>query len=94
MLRNAEDLGINTTKGLVVAGDSNGADMALIIAHLHTQEQPEGPHLTGLYLACPIVMDKNAVPERYSEYYLSMEHKIKAPSLTAESIEFILCESI
>jgi hypothetical protein len=92
MLKNLEELGINPTKGLIVSGDSNGADMALTIAHLHAQEQPLGPPLTGLYLACPIVMDKSTVPEQYREYYLSMEHNAKVPGLTAGSVEFLMCK--
>jgi hypothetical protein len=38
-------------------------------------------------------MDKSTVPEKYREYYLSMEHNAKVPGLTAESAEFILCKS-
>ncbi|KAK5656013.1 hypothetical protein OQA88_5151 [Cercophora sp. LCS_1] len=89
MMQNLDDLGINPSKGLVVGGDSNGADMALVIAHLYTQEQ-QGPPLTGLYLACPIAMIESNVPDRYKEYYLSMEQNAKASALTKESVEFLL----
>ncbi|KAK0622431.1 Alpha/Beta hydrolase protein [Immersiella caudata] len=90
MLKNAKELGINPSRGLVVFGDSNGADMALVIAHLHAQEQPEGPKITGLYLACPVSMIEENVPEEYKEYFLSMEHNTDAPGLTAESVRFVL----
>lgn len=94
MLKHTEELGINTSRGLVVAGDSNGGDMALIIAHLHAQERPEGPPLTGLYLSCPIVMERSTVPEKYREYYLSMDQNVKSTGLTPESVEFLMCKSV
>jgi len=92
MVKNLEQLGINPSRGLIIAGNSTGSDMAMGIAHLYAQEQPQGPPLTGLYLACPMAMNKDTVPEKYRECYLSMEHNVKAPSLTAESVEFVMCK--
>lgn len=94
MIQNLEQLGINASKGLIVGGDSNGADMALVIAHLYAQEQPPGPPLTGLYLACPIAMIADNVPERYEESYLSMEQNAEAPALTKQGVEFLMCELV
>jgi hypothetical protein len=90
---NLQELKISPDRGLVVAGDSTGGDMAMVIAHLYALQQPQSPPLTGLYLGCPVAMDKNIAPERYRDYYLSMEQNAKGPALTAESINFILCES-
>jgi acetyl esterase/lipase len=90
MLKNAADLGINPSRGLVLFGDSNGADMAMAIAHLHAQENPQEPPITGLYLASPVAMVEEIVPEKYKEHFLSMEHNSDAPGLTAESIKFLL----
>lgn len=93
MIKNLESLGIKPERGLVVGGDSNGGDMAMMIAHLHAQEQSLGPPITGLYMGCPIVMEKSTVPEKYKEYYLSMEHNKEAVALSAKSVELVLCES-
>jgi len=90
MLHNLAELGINPEKGLVVGGDSTGGDLAAIIAHLHAQEQPSGPSITGLYMACPMVMDASCVPTRYAECYRSMEENKDAMGLTKESVDVLL----
>ncbi|KAK0738828.1 Alpha/Beta hydrolase protein [Schizothecium vesticola] len=90
MVGNLQELKISPDRGLVVAGDSTGGDMAMVIAHLYALQQTQSPPLTGLYLGCPVAMDKNIAPERYRDYYLSMEQNAKGPALTAESINFIL----
>lgn len=90
MLKNLGELGVNSKKGLVVGGDSTGGDLAAIIAHLHAQEEPLGPMITGLYMACPMVMDASCVPARYMECYRSMEENKDAMCLTKESVDVIL----
>ena len=91
LAQNHNSLGINPSEGFLVAGESNGADIALAIAHLYADEVASPP-LTGLYLAAPEVMNTETVPDRYRDRYISPEQNVKAPIRPAESLEFIRCE--
>ena len=91
--QNHSSLSINPSRGFIVAGESNGADIALAITQLYAEEQLLSPALTGLFLACPMVMNKDTVPEEYKDYFISMEQNAKGPVLTDESIDFTQCES-
>ncbi|KAK1760087.1 alpha/beta-hydrolase [Echria macrotheca] len=91
-VRNAAGLHVDTGKGVVLAGESNGGDIALAVAHLYANEVGLGmelPRLTGLYMACPMVMDSDTVPERYREFFVSREQNRDGPVLTTGSIEFV-----
>jgi hypothetical protein len=59
--------------------------------HVDDQELTSLP-LTGLILTCPMVMTRNTVPDRYTENYLGKDQNAKAPVITAESRDFIMCE--
>jgi len=85
------NLGLNLAKGFILAGESNGSDIALAVARLYADGQPLSPPLTGLYLACPMVMNKDTVPEKYRECFVSMDQNADAPVLTSESIQFLQC---
>ncbi|GAB1312071.1 Alpha/beta-hydrolase [Madurella fahalii] len=87
--QNFGQLHINPAKGFILAGESNGSDIALAIAHLYREQHPVLPALTGLYLACPMVMDKDTVPEKYRDYFLSMEQNADGPILVTKSMDFI-----
>ncbi|KAB5513580.1 Alpha/Beta hydrolase protein [Coniochaeta sp. 2T2.1] len=84
------ELGINPSRGFIIAGESVGADIALVLAHLYAEEQPPLPPLTGLFLTCPMVMTRDTVPEQYKDRFISMEQNAGGPFITAESIEFIM----
>ncbi len=90
-MQNRASLGINLDKGFIIAGESNGSDIGLAVARLYADRQPFSPPLTGLYLACPAVMNKDTVPEKYKNYFLSMDQNANAPVLPADSIKFIQC---
>ncbi|OIW26347.1 alpha/beta-hydrolase [Coniochaeta ligniaria NRRL 30616] len=87
---NHADLNINLSRGFIIAGESSGADIALVLAHLYAEEQLSSPPLTGLFLSCPMVMNRDTVPEKYKDSFISMEQNAKGPIITPESIEFIM----
>jgi len=89
---NHVDLGINLSRGFIIAGQSSGADIALVLAHLYAEEQSLSPPLTGLWLTCPMVMNRDTVPEKYKDSYISMEQNADGPLVTAASIDFVMCE--
>jgi hypothetical protein len=39
-----------------------------------------------------MAMTRDTVPEKYKDYFISMEQNAKGPLLTAESIDFIMCQ--
>lgn len=94
LAQNHADLNINPSRGFIVAGESNGADIALALAHMYAEEQPPSPPLTGLFVACPMAMNRDTVPEKYKDFYISMDQNAKSPIHTAESIDFVICESV
>ncbi|KAJ6445989.1 lipase 2 [Purpureocillium lavendulum] len=85
--RNAKALGINPRKGLLVGGESSGADMALVVAHL-CRDSNMMPPLTGIYAPMPGGATKETVPAKYRDRFISLEQNARAPMLWAESIEF------
>lgn len=91
LAENYAHLEIDPTKGFIIAGEGNGADISLAIAHMYADEA-SSPPLTGLYLACPQAVTQETVPERYRDYFLSLDQNANAPILTAESLEFIRCK--
>jgi acetyl esterase/lipase len=92
LVENYADLNINPSRGLIIAGQSSGADIALVLAHLYAEEHVSSPPLTGLFLACPMVMTSDTVPEKYKDRFISMEQNAEGSLITAESIKFIMCE--
>lgn len=85
---NAESLGINPAKGFIIGGESSGADMALVVAHI-CQESKMRPQLTGIYAPIPGGARKEVIPEKYQSRFLSMEQCPHAPMLCTESLELI-----
>lgn len=85
---NAKSLGINPQKGLLVGGESAGADLALSVAVLH-RDAEISPPLTGVYAAIPSAMNEEVLPEKYKDRFFSLEQNANAPCLTAESMKFI-----
>lgn len=85
---NAQILGIDSSKGLLIAGESAGADLALVVAHIYAEEGLS-PTLTGVYAALPSCVNEVDVPEKYNEYFFSHEQNAQAPMLKAESLRFV-----
>lgn len=83
-----KEFGINPDKGLIVAGETSGADMALVVAHL-CRDSYMSPPLTGVYAAMPAGATRETIPQKYQESFLSMEQNSHAPLLHTETLDFI-----
>lgn len=90
MAQNHINLGINPARGFLVAGESNGADIALAIAHLYADDAV-WPPITGLYISAPQAMNREAVPEKYRDSFISLEQNANAVLLPTKSLDFIRC---
>ncbi|KAH0493954.1 hypothetical protein TgHK011_000594 [Trichoderma gracile] len=86
--QNAKTLGIDPAKGFLVGGESSGADMALIVAHMCLDDGLRPP-LTGIYAAIPGGVNDETVPEKYKDRFISFEQNADAPVLSTASISFI-----
>lgn len=71
-------------KGFLIGGLSAGAAISNQVAQRARDIQPP---LTGLFLACGIFLDPDNVPDRYKEFYLSMEQNKSAPILDTEALK-------
>lgn len=85
---NVQALGIDASKGLLVAGESAGADLALVVAGQFMNEGLSPP-LTGVYAALPSCVTEGDVPQKYKEHFFSREQNADAPMLKAESMDFV-----
>lgn len=87
----AHELGIDPARGLLVAGESAGADIALAVAHAYRQGvRGEGlPPLTGIYAPLASAVTRDSVPGKYRDRFVSMEQNADAPVLSAASVAFI-----
>ena len=85
---NLQCLDINPRKGLLAAGESAGADIALGIAHLWTAARTSPP-LTGIYSCATSAANTETVPKRYKGHLLSFEQNADAPMQTIEAYEII-----
>ncbi|KAJ2907016.1 hypothetical protein MKZ38_008584 [Zalerion maritima] len=86
--RNYQDLGLDPETGFVVAGESVGADFALVASHLYIQEGCI-PAITGIYASAPWGVSKETVPEQYKDRFFSFEQCAKVPGpLDIECYEY------
>lgn len=85
---NAKSLGINPEKGLLVGGESSGADLALCVSVL-SRDAKLSPPLTGVYAPVTSALNPETIPSQYKDRFISMEQNKDAPCLNAESIKFI-----
>ncbi|KAH8891894.1 alpha/beta-hydrolase [Thozetella sp. PMI_491] len=87
---NAGLLGIDAEKGLLVLGESAGADIALAVAHLYQDEKTSAwPALTGIYAAGNSAMSEHTLPEKYRDHWISWKQNAKAPMWTVESMALV-----
>ncbi|KAI0704749.1 Alpha/Beta hydrolase protein [Earliella scabrosa] len=84
---NASSLRVSTEKGLIVGGDSAGAQLATVCAHL-ARDDPffQGRPVTGQLLRQPVVVHPEACPDEYKAEYQSMEAFKDGPLLTREAL--------
>lgn len=88
---NVQSLGIGPEKGFLVGGESSGAEMAVIAAHLYVNDKLSPP-LTGIYAAIPGGVNHQTVPEKYKDRFISLEQNADAPILSRSSVDFIWSE--
>lgn len=88
-----KSLGIDPEKGLLVGGESSGAEMAVIVAHLYLNDK-QSPPLTGIYASMPGGVNHETVPEKYRDRFISLEQNADAPVLSAASLAFIWSECL
>ncbi|ESK83027.1 esterase lipase [Moniliophthora roreri MCA 2997] len=79
------------SKGFIVAGASAGGNLAAVLSHL-TRDDPffKDTPLTGQALLFPILIHKDAYPEKHRSSLLSLEQNKDAPILTKAGIEMFL----
>ncbi|KAK3181309.1 hypothetical protein K4F52_007323 [Lecanicillium sp. MT-2017a] len=86
--QNAASLGINPKKGLLVAGESAGADLALVVSHLY-RDTNISPPLTGVYAAIPSAVNDETIPAKYKDRFISMTQNADSPIVSRESLKLI-----
>lgn len=86
-------MGINPAKGLIVGGESAGADLSLLVSHLYRDTKLEPP-LTGVYAAIPSAVNDETVPAKYKDRFISLSQNADAPILNRESLKLTHSMSI
>ncbi|KAI0738355.1 Alpha/beta hydrolase fold-3, partial [Daedaleopsis nitida] len=85
---NAQLLRVSLDKGFIVGGDSSGANLATVCAHLARRDDPFlGYKVTGQLLRQPFVIDPDACPKQYKSDYRSLEEFKDAPLLTRDTLD-------
>lgn len=75
---------VDAKKGFIIGDLSAGAAISNNVARLARDLEPP---LTGQLLACGIYIDPDSVPDRFKEFYLSMEQNKTAPILDTTSLK-------
>ena len=86
-------LGADLSRGFVVGGVSNGANLASVVAHL-ARDEALSPALTGVLFSAGSVVTEDAVPDRYRDRYLSRRQLecLDAPGLDRRTMNlFNVC---
>ena len=87
---NATSWGADPSKGFVVGGTSAGGNISAVLS-LMARDEKLSPPLTGQYLAIPATAaNKSKIPEKYKEYYLSMEQNKDASVLPIDAIKMFM----
>lgn len=82
---NPRTLGVDVSKGLLVAGTSAGGNLAAVAAH-DAVEKKIG--VTGVVLMSASLVHSEAVPEKYKEHYKSRETHKDAMVLDTRGMEW------
>lgn len=88
---NADSLGADVFKGLLVAGTSAGGNLAAVAAHDAVESMPDR-RVTGVVLMCASLVQNKALPEKYREHYNSREEQRDAMILDARGMDWFLGE--
>lgn len=85
-LKNAESFGASISAGLIVGGISAGGNLAAAVARKAVEE---GVPLTGAWLCIPSLLDKDTVPQKYKNVFLSREQNANAMIINQKAIDHI-----
>lgn len=84
----ASELHADPSKGFISGGISAGGNLAANISLASISEKFAHP-ITGQWLCIPALMDHASVPEKYKEYFVSVEQNQDVPVLPAAAIDAI-----
>lgn len=77
-------------KGLLVAGESSGANIAFAATYLWiTQKKDIEIRITGVYSGANSGVSAETVPEKYRPLFVSMEQNCQAPVMDTQAVERI-----
>lgn len=91
-VENAESIGANPRKGVIVAGTSAGANLAAVAAH-DAVERKLKPEVTGVVLMSASLVHPDAVPERFQTHHKSREEHKDALVLDVRGMNWLFGES-
>ena len=86
---NAKSWNADPSKGFVIGGTSAGGNISAVLA-LMARDEKLSPPLTGQFLAIPATCPSSKVPEKYKQYFLSMEQNNDAPVLPQGAIDMFM----
>lgn len=89
--RNAEGLGADPKKGVIVMGTSAGANLAAVAAHDAVDRKIE-PKVTGVVLMGAGLLPHDAVPEKWRKHYKSREQNKDAMILDVRGVDWFFGE--
>lgn len=84
--KNASSWGADPSKGFVIGGTSAGGNITGALS-IMARDEKLSPPLTGQYLVIPATIGEGQVPEKWQEWYLSMEQNKDAPVLPKAAID-------
>ncbi|KEF56414.1 uncharacterized protein A1O9_07995 [Exophiala aquamarina CBS 119918] len=86
---NAVSWSADTTVGFIVGGSSAGANIAAILAHL-ARDEGLAPPLTGQYLAIPLLLPDDSMPEKYRSLWVARQQNADAPILPKAALDMFM----
>ncbi|KAL0578350.1 hypothetical protein V5O48_003665, partial [Marasmius crinis-equi] len=85
---NQEEFSADLSKGFIVSGQSAGANIAAVLAHLALKEPVFKQHpLTGQFLMYPLVVHPSAYPEKFASSLLSYNELTDVVGLTKGTMD-------
>ena len=82
----AAELRADPHKGFIIGGVSAGASLSAFITN-ESQTNKLAHPITGQWLCVPSLMSRDAVPEKYKAYHLSLEHNEYAPIFPTSALD-------
>lgn len=86
LAEHASDIGADCSAGFLLGGISAGGNLTAVIAQKALDEKLSPP-LTGLWVAIPVLLNEQNVPEKYKHRWFSRKQNEKAPIFNMSAIE-------